>query len=352
MRFFIGIAAVLMSLAAVSVHAETVSDLYQVREALVSQESEVRDAGLQKAFATLVQRLTGQADAASSSQLAKYQADPQSLISRYGYEGNTLIVNFDAPSVQSALRKADLPVWGSNRPAVLAWWHIDDLDGSRLISDGQPTAKKLYAAAQYYGIPARLPLGDLDEQLMLDDDAQSKSKAIRGSAERYTADAVVIVEQQLDGESLTAQWQFWIGDKREQGQVSASSQTQLAHDVFAQVNQHLAKRFAIKLDQGELLSLRIKGVNLERFVLVERLLEPFDAKLLGMNKNYAQWQVRSTPEQLRAQLALADLHEQTAPAAVAVQDSSESTEAQLDSTATDSLFSKANAGTKLLYFGW
>ena len=349
MRFFIGIAAVLMSCVAVSVQAESVSDLYQVREVLANQESEVRDAGLQKAFATLVQRLTGQTDAASLAPLAKYQADPQSLISRYGYEGNTLIVNFDAPSVQSALREADLPVWGSNRPAVLAWWHIDDLDGSRLISDGQPSAKKLYAAAQHYGIPARLPLGDLDEQLMLGDDAQSKSKAIRGSAERYTADAVVIVEQQLDGESLAAQWQLWIGDEREQGQVSASSQTQLARDVFAQVNRHLAQRFAIKPGQGELLSLRIDGVNLERFVLVERLLEPFDAKLLGISKNYAQWQLRSTPEQLRTQLALADLHEQEAPASVLVEHAQESDEVAL---ASDNVFGKAQAGTQILYFGW
>lgn len=351
MRFFIGIAAVLMSLATVSVHAETVTGLYQVREALASQESDVRDAGLQQAFTTLMQRLTGQADAAKSSQLAKFQADPQSLISRYGYEGNTLVVNFDPASVQSALRKAGLPIWGNNRPVVLVWWHIDDLDGSRLVSDGQANAPKLYAAAQHYGIPARLPLGDLTEQLMLND-ALSNSEAIRNSAERYTADAVVIVDQQVDGDSLTAQWQLWVGDKRQQGQVSASSQTRLTRDVFAQVNQYLAERFAIKPGQGELLSLRIDGVNLERFVLVERLLEPFDAKLLGMNKNYAQWQVHSTPEQLRTQLALAHLHEQAAPAPIAMQGTSENPEEQLDSTTIDNLFSEANSDAQLLYFSW
>lgn len=347
MRFLIAIAAVLMSLATASVHAETVTGLYQVREALVSQESDVRDAGLQQAFFTLMQRLTGQTDAAKSSQLAKFQADPQPLISRYGYEGNTLVVNFDPASVQSALRKAGLPIWGSNRPVVLAWWHIDDLDGSRLVSDGQPNAPKLYAAAQHYGIPARLPLGDLTEQLMLDD-ALGNNEAIRNSAERYTADAVVIVEQQLDGDSLVAHWQLWVGDERQQGQVSASSQALLARDVFAQVSQHLAARFAIKPGQGELLSLRIDGVNLERFVLVERLLEPFDAKLLGMNKNYAQWQVRSTPEQLRAQLALAHLHEQTAP----VTEAGGSAAEYPDSTATDNVFNEANSGAQLLYFSW
>ena len=115
MRFCIGIAAVLVSVATVTASAEPVVGLYQVREELSSQESHVRDAGLRQAFTALVQRLTGQEKAAQASALAVFQADPQLLISRYGYEGNTLIVNFDPQSVQSALRAARLPLWGTNR---------------------------------------------------------------------------------------------------------------------------------------------------------------------------------------------------------------------------------------------
>ncbi|MBP7959054.1 MAG: DUF2066 domain-containing protein, partial [Thiopseudomonas sp.] len=69
MRFFSGFAAVLMSFATVMAHAEPVVGLYPVREELISQESEVRDAGLQQAFATLIQPITWPENAAQSAAL-------------------------------------------------------------------------------------------------------------------------------------------------------------------------------------------------------------------------------------------------------------------------------------------
>lgn len=352
MRFFIGLAAVLMSFATVTAQAAPVVGLYQVREELENQESDVRDAGLQQAFVTLMQRLTGQVDAAQSAQLAEYKADPQTLISRYGYEGNTLIVSFDPQSVQAALDQTDLPQWGSNRPVVLTWWLIDDLNGQRLLSDGQPSAKKLASTAQYYGVPTRLPLGDLADQMLIGHDALSNSQDIRGSAERYTADAVLLVQQKAEGDTLQAQWQLWIGDEEQQGQTSEASQSALEHHVFAQVNQHLAQRFAIIPGQGESFSVRVAGVDLERFVLLEHLLEPFAAQLQEVRPDYVQWQVRSSAEQLKTQLALGHLHEQTPP--------SVQLDTYADDIATDGSLDVAipgeslagNAGPQVLYFSW
>lgn len=346
MRFFIGMVAVLVAFVTVTANAESVAGLYQVREELDSQESEMRDAGLQQAFATLVQRLTGKTDAAQSPDLAEYRADPQSLISRYGYEGNTLIVSFDPQSVQSALRAAHLPIWGSNRPMVLAWWLVEDLQGTRLVSDGQPGTEEFYSAAQYYGVPARMPLGDLDEQLLATGDALDNSEQVLESAERYNADVVVIVHQQLDGETLHAQWQLWVGDERQQGQVSADTQSAVARDVFAQVNQRLAQRFAIKPGQGELLTVQVSGVDLERFVLVERLLEPFAAQLQTVSNDDAQWTMRSTVEQVRAQLALGHLQEQSAPPPAQEVSAEDVTMPQT------SILTKTQADTQTLYFSW
>ena len=368
MRFFIGVAAVLMSVMTVAANAESVAGLYQVREELTSQESEVRDEGLQQSFITLVQRLTGQADAAQSSQLAKYHADPQSLISRYGYEENTLIVSFDEQSVLSALRKANLPIWGSNRPAVLAWWLYEDLQGLHLVSDGQVGAQQLHSAAQYYGVPVRLPLGDLDEQLLISNNALSDSEDVRDLAERYSTDAIVIVQQQpesdaqdeSDSDTLSAKWQLWIGDERQRGDVSADTQGQLSRAVFAQVNQRLAQRFAIKPGEGESFTVRVADIDLERFVLVERLLEPFAPQLQEVTKDYAQWQVKSSPEQLRAQLALAHLQESTMPVVqpsveptfVEGIESAEETEEVAQTVVSERRSNRAGANTQVLYFSW
>lgn len=350
MRFCIGIAAVLVSVATVTASAEPVVGLYQVREELSSQESHVRDAGLRQAFTALVQRLTGQEKAAQASALAVFQADPQLLISRYGYEGNTLIVNFDPQSVQSALRAASLPLWGTNRPLVLAWWLVEDEQGTRLVSDGQVQAASVQGAAQYYGVPARLPMGDLDEQLLASTDTFNENDAqeIRQAAERYSADAVLSVHQQQDADGLQAQWQLWVGHELQQGQVSADSQTQLARLVFAQINQRLAERLAIKPGQGETFNVRIAAMNLENFVLIERLLQPFAAQLQEVTPDYAQWRVRSTAEQLRAQLSLAHLTERSVPSTSEWQDSIDADTALSPHKATR----QADAGIELLYFTW
>lgn len=351
MRFFVGVVAVLTSVTALMAQAEPVAGLYQVREELASQESDVRDAGLQQAFTTLVQRLTGQANAAQAPQLAAFQADPQSLISRYGYDGNTLIVSFDPQSVQSALRSAQLPLWGSNRPLVLAWWLVDDEQGTRLVSDGQPQADDLQRAAQYYGVPARLPLGDLDEQLLASSDALSQDDAqpIRQAAERYNADAVLSVHEQSTGTELQAQWQLWVGDELQQGQVTADTQAALARQIFAQLNQRLAERFAIQPGQGETFNVRVAALDLERFVLVERLLEPFAAQLQEVTQDYAQWQVRSTAEQLRAQLALAHLNEASLPELSAESEPIDATATEVSAQAATK---RAGSDAQLLYFTW
>lgn len=350
MRFFVGLVAVMLSFSSVTVSAAAADTLYQVREELVSQASDVRDAGLQRAFVTLVQRLTGQTEAAKSAQLAKYYANPEELISRYGYEDNTLVVNFDPQTVQSAFRASGLPIWGANRLAVLAWWQADDIQGLRLLSDGQAGAGKLHTAAQQYGVPARIPLGDLDEQLLVSADALSENQEIRALVERYAADAVLIVQQQSDGEMLQAQWQLWVGDKREQGQVSANSQEALASNVFAKVNEHLVQRFAIKPGQGENFIVRVTDVDLERFVLLERLLEPFSAQLDLINQNYVQWQVRSSPEQLRSQMALAHLHERSMPEPQQV--SAENGQTASATTGSADRPNRAGAGAQTLYFSW
>lgn len=351
MRFFIGFAAALMSFATVTANAEPVVGLYQVREELVSQESEVRDAGLQQAFTTLMQRLTGRKDAAQTAELATYQADPQPLISRYGYDGNTLIVNFDPQSVQSALRAANLPLWGANRPLVLAWWLVDDAQGARLASDGQQLATDVQNAGQYYGVPTRLPIGDLDEQLLASADVlnQDDAQQIRQAAQRYNADAVLSVHEQTDGQTLQAQWQLWIGDERQQGQATAEMQVALAQQIFSEVNQHLAERFAIKPGQGETFVVRVAEIDLERFVLMERLLEPFAAQLQEVTKDYAQWQVRSTAEQLRAQLALAHLKETALPAATTEPASIDATGSELAAQASSAV---TETSDQFLYFTW
>ncbi|MCE6983853.1 DUF2066 domain-containing protein, partial [Pseudomonas frederiksbergensis] len=72
----------------------------------------------------------------------------------------------DPGSTERALRQAGLALWGNNRPSILGWWLNDSAEGSSLVGDGQGSAEPLRRAAQHRGLPLRLPLADLQEQLV------------------------------------------------------------------------------------------------------------------------------------------------------------------------------------------
>ena len=135
-----------MSLVSLASHAETVKNLYQVRQPVSGQSPEVRDQATQQALDTLVLRLTGDPKAAQNPGLAALRKDPQQIISQYGFEAGppeVLKVDFDPASTEQALRRAGLSLWGANRPSILGWWLNDSTEGSSLVGDGQASAAPL-----------------------------------------------------------------------------------------------------------------------------------------------------------------------------------------------------------------
>ncbi|MQK16791.1 DUF2066 domain-containing protein, partial [Escherichia coli] len=69
-------------------------------------------------------------------------------------------------TTENKLRQAGLPLWGANRPSILAWWLNSGVEGANLVGDGQEASTPLRLAAQHRGLPLRLPLADLQEQLV------------------------------------------------------------------------------------------------------------------------------------------------------------------------------------------
>lgn len=195
-----------LSLVSLASQAETVKGLYQVREPVSSQAPEERDQATQRALDTLVLRLTGDPKAAQSPGLAALRKDPQQIISQYGFDAGppeVLKVDFDPAATGQALRRAGLSLWGANRPSILGWWLNDATEGSSLVGDGQASAVPLRRAAQHRGLPLRLPLADLNEQIVATaPNLESADPApLRGASGRYNADALLAVHAREEGGS-------------------------------------------------------------------------------------------------------------------------------------------------------
>ena len=295
-------------------HAEILTGLYQVREPVASQSPDERTQATQKALETLVLRLTGDAKAIQNPGLEAIRKDPQQIISRYGYDAGppeSLQVDFDLVSTDRALRQAGLSMWGSNRPALLGWWLNDSVDGSSLVGDGQSVAEPLRRAAQHRGLPLRLPLADLGEQLVgtAENLEGSNPAPLKDASERYGADALLAVHAREEDGQWSAKWRLWVGDQQEQGSAQAPDQAALADAVMLAVSQRLAPRYTVKPGVSTEQLLEVQGMTLPRYAQLWHLLEPFGAQLKSVDGDRSVYQVNGSAEQLRSQLGLAQLQE-------------------------------------------
>ena len=294
--------------------AETVNNLYQVREPVSGQTPDERTRATQAALDTLVLRLTGDSKSVQGPALAELRKNPQQIISQFGYEAGppeSLLVDFDPASTDRSLRQAGLPIWGSNRPTILGWWLNDATDGSNLVGDGQSSAEPLRRAAQHRGLPLRLPLADLGEQGVgtAKNLEGTDATPLKDASERYGADALLAVHAKEEGGQWQGKWRLWLGEQREQGTATGATSDALADAVLLAVSQRLAPRFVVKPGAASGLSLEVQGMNLERYAQLMRLLEPFGARLKSVDGERITYDVSANADQLRAQLSLAKLQE-------------------------------------------
>ncbi|QHF46181.1 hypothetical protein PspS35_21195 [Pseudomonas sp. S35] len=308
--FFVGC----LSLVSLASHAETFNGLYQVLEPVSSQSPQERDQAIQHAVQTLVIRLTGDAKAADGPGLAAVRQDPQQIITQYGYDAGppeSLQVDFDPVSTDRALHDAGLSVWGRNRPSILGWWLNDSTEGSSLVGDGQAVAQALRRAAQHRGLPLRLPLGDLDEQVVATAPNLESADAepLRAASERYAADALLAVHARQEGNQWQAKWRLWLGDKSEQGTAQGADTGAVADAVMLAISQKLAPRFAVKPGISADQLLEVQGMTLERYAALEHLLEPFAGQPVLVDGDRIVYRVNGSADQLRSQLSLARLQE-------------------------------------------
>ncbi|MGE8067381.1 DUF2066 domain-containing protein [Pseudomonas sp. NPDC089569] len=310
-----------LSLLGLAAHAETVKGLYQVREPVSGQSPEERDQATQRALDTLVLRLTGDPKATQNPGLAAVRKDPQQIISQFGYDAGppeVLKVDFDPATTEQALRRAGLSMWGANRPSILGWWLNDSTEGSSLVGDGQASAAPLRRAAQHRGLPLRLPLADLNEQIVATaPNLEGADPApLHKASERYSADALLAVHAREEGGQWQAKWQLWLGEQKEAGSVQGADQAALADAVMLAVGERLAPRFVARPGASTQQLLEVQGMNLERYATLGRLLEPFGGRPQSVDGDRILYRVNGSTDQLRAQLSLAKLQEvavQSAP---------------------------------------
>ena len=337
--------------------AEVVDNLYQVREPVTSQQPDERNAALKRAFQVLAVRLTGDPQAGQNPGLASALAAPEALITQYGYDAGppeVLVVNFDPAAAERALGQAGLSVWGANRPVVMVWWLNDADSGASLVGDGQPASAAVQRGAQRAGLPIRLPLADLSEQLAgtaANIDA-SDPTALRQASERYGANALLAVHAKSQGSGWQAQWRLWNGGAAEQGSSQAADQDALAAAVLQDVGARLSKKFVSRPGTTQPLTLVADNSNFERYAQLQKALEPLSSRLVKVEGTQLTYDLTANPDQLQAQLGLAGLQPASAPTPAAPAPAAAGAPVDANAAPTAPAALPTASGRTTLYFRW
>lgn len=243
-RFVIASCRLLITLAAgfaaFASEAKVLDWLYDVGVAVQSQAAAERQRVARRALETVLMRVSGlSALPLSNDELKAALQRPERFYARYEYDLRTAardepkpadelvaLVPADAPvpptpplaqemvlsfhfepnAVQALLRRANLPIWGANRPSVLAWIAVER-DGLRQVvaAVDEDIATTLAERGRQRGLAASLPLMDLQDMQIQPADVQGRFwERVNAASVRYSGDLLLLgsVRRMQDG-----QWQ-------------------------------------------------------------------------------------------------------------------------------------------------
>lgn len=248
---------------------ETVSNLYQQRELVVSQSLDERRQAAAKALATVVVRVTGQPQALRVAEVQSAMAAPDRYVEAFRYEsGNatierdgewlpatTLVLNFSPVSVEKLLRDAGLPLWPANRPAVLLWLVTDSLDSGRqmVALQDNPLAETVQSAAVQRGLPLVLPQLDVEDQAALtpEDLWKLEQAVIEEASARYGAGAILVGRySQTSSGRWVSTWLLLHKQERQMFDADGASDAEVVQYAVNTTSDYLAGIYAINTRGG------------------------------------------------------------------------------------------------------
>lgn len=207
--------------------AAVVPWLYDVEVPVENQSSSARHEASRVALLQVLTRLTGLVHVPRYPQIVRALSAPDLYYSQFRFVAGpasvtnngvgtplSLRIQFEPRSVLRLIRDSALPIWGSNRPLVVAWVVVEQGIEREIIATGSthPLALALQQRAEERGLPILYPLLDLEDQIKVDPAVVwgRMSQVLLPASERYGADIVLVGRIQALGEgSWATSWEFW-----------------------------------------------------------------------------------------------------------------------------------------------
>ena len=259
--------ALLLATSAVSVEAAVVPWLYDVEVPVASQAERQRAAraGLRE----LLVRITGMAELPANPEIQAALREPEKYYGRFEFsmrsqpghsqasgdvdndvpEQMVVALHYEPATVLALLRRAALPVWGADRPTVLAWVAVEQDRLRRIVSAGSDDGlvAAVRARGRQRGLLVSLPVMDLADHAITPATVWGRFwGAIETASARYNPDLIVVgrVIQRADG-SWVSDWEARSAGIADHSQDRAAAAAEAVAAGVDAVADALADRFAV-----------------------------------------------------------------------------------------------------------
>lgn len=255
--------------------AVEVPNFYETEVPVADQSAAERGRAVEAALREVLTRFTGVAPLPESGVLGNAIAQADHYYHQYGYQAGPdgelrLRVSFVPNAMLSLVRAANLPIWRTDRPLVMVWVVVDDGQSRRILGadDDQPLLDGLKARARQRGLPLRLPLMDLTDQMATEPGAiwGGLIEALEPASERYRPDMLLLgrVEERAPGTvggAWSVRWTFHVDGDLQEFAGHHADPLELGRAAADQVADALAARYAVHQQGGGALQLVVGAID-------------------------------------------------------------------------------------------
>lgn len=271
-RMLFWVALALLTIAGPA-RAAKVPWLYDVEVPVADQSASARARGTSDALLKLLTRITGLVHVPKTNQVASALENPNRYFSSFNFardpEGRLrLNVSFVPRAVLGLLDRADLPVWGANRPAIMLWIAVDErrLGGERRVlgaDDEDPLVAAIAARALDRGLEVRLPTMDLEDQTAVDAAAVwgRMSAVLEPASVRYDAELLVTGRvERVAGDRASSEWAYAYADRSDTTRAPSGTVERQGAHVIDWLADRLAEQFAVLGREPRRLSIQVVDI--------------------------------------------------------------------------------------------
>ena len=187
--------------------ADSDKALYQTKVPVSSQSVEERNTAVQQAFQQVLIRVSGNSQILNNPKIKIPSSDVNALVQEFGYSksavaangsGFEMMVQFDPEGINQLLQKADVAIWGAERPMLLVWaeWEVPN-QPAEIIDSGSSNHIQTFLknAAVQRGLPIIFPMMDIDDlnQVSVNDIATMAVPVLQNAAKRYNSNGLLIL---------------------------------------------------------------------------------------------------------------------------------------------------------------